>query len=467
MTLETRRHDSRAPGLSEEDGLAVPRRYWAMLAIALSVGMAVLDGTIASVALPTIAHDLHASPAASIWVVNAYQLAITVSLLPLASLGEILGYQRVYRAGLALFIAASLFCVLSGSLVTLTIARILQGFGAAGIMSVNAALIRFIYPHRLLGRGIGFNAMVIAISSAVGPTVAAGILSVGSWPWLFAINIPIGAIAFIVALRSLPHTRRASHRFDTGSAVLSAATFGLLIASINGIGHGLGLALVIAMLTATLLCGFMLVRRQLSRPAPLLPVDLLRIPIFAISIATSVVGFMAQMLAFVALPFYIQDTLGRTVVQTGLLLTPWPLAVAVVAPVAGRLSGRYPAGLLCGIGLLLLAAGLLLVAKLPAQPTDLALIWRFALCGAGFGLFQTPNNRAMMQAAPRNRSGGAGGMLGTARLVGQTAGAALVAMIFSLAPSHGSVVSVEIAAACALAAAIVSVMRLGAASGIA
>ena len=438
-----------------------------MLAIALSVGMAVLDGTIASVALPTIAHDLHASPAASIWVVNAYQLAITVSLLPLASLGEILGYQRVYRAGLALFIAASLFCVLSGSLVTLTIARILQGFGAAGIMSVNAALIRFIYPHRLLGRGIGFNAMVIAISSAVGPTVAAGILSVGSWPWLFAINIPIGAIAFIVALRSLPHTRRASHRFDTGSAVLSAATFGLLIASINGIGHGLGLALVIAMLTATLLCGFMLVRRQLSRPAPLLPVDLLRIPIFAISIATSVVGFMAQMLAFVALPFYIQDTLGRTVVQTGLLLTPWPLAVAVVAPVAGRLSGRYPAGLLCGIGLLLLAAGLLLVAKLPAQPTNLALIWRFALCGAGFGLFQTPNNRAMMQAAPRNRSGGAGGMLGTARLVGQTAGAALVAMIFSLAPSHGSVVSVEIAAACALAAAIVSVMRLGAASGIA
>ena len=208
-----------------------------MLTVALAITMAVLDGAIANVALPTIARDLHASPAASIWVVNAYQLAVTVSLLPLASLGEIYGHQRVYRAGLVLFTLASLGCALSGSLFGLTVARIVQGFGAAGIMSVNAALIRFIYPRARLGSAIGLNAMVVAIASAVGPTVAALILSLGRWPWLFAINVPIGVVAFAVAWSSLPRTPRADRRFDAASALLSAATFGLLIAAIDGAGH--------------------------------------------------------------------------------------------------------------------------------------------------------------------------------------------------------------------------------------
>ena len=443
----------------EEDGLAVPRRYWAMFAAGLAVTLAVLDGAIANVALPTIAVDLHASPAASVWVVNAYQLAITVSLLPLASLGEILGYQRVYRVGLMLFTLASLACALSDSLLTLTLARVAQGFGAAGIMSVNAALVRFIYPRRLLGQGIGFNAVLVAISSAVGPTVAAGILAIGNWPWLFAINVPIGALAFAVALRSLPATPKAAHRFDGGSALLSAATFGLLIAAIDGAGHEFGAPLVLGLGAISLVCGILLVRRQLGRPAPLLPVDLLRIPIFALSVMTSIAAFAAQMLAYVSLPFYLQDVLGRSAVQTGLLLTPWPVALAVMAPFAGWLADRYSAGVLGGLGLLVLAAGLLLIVLLPAHPGNLALIWRLAVCGLGFGLFQTPNSRAMLQSTPRQRSGGAGGMLSTARLLGQTGGAALVALIFSLAPSHGTTVAVAVAAGFALLAALVSVTR--------
>src|SRR5215468_5795697 len=136
------------------DGLPVPRRYWAILTIAIGLIMAVMDGAIANVALPTIAQDLDASPAFSIWIVNGYQLAITISLLPLASLGEIIGYRRVYLVGLALFTLASAFCALSHTLSLLTVARILQGFGAAGVMSVNSALVRFIYPRALLGRGI-------------------------------------------------------------------------------------------------------------------------------------------------------------------------------------------------------------------------------------------------------------------------------------------------------------------------
>ena len=154
------------------DGVPMPQRMWAILTIALGLTLAVLDGGIANVALPTIARDVNTSPANSIWVVNAYQLAVTISLLPLSSLGEIYGYRRIYQAGLVLFTLASLACALSSSLPTLIVARMLQGFGAAGIMSVNSALIRFIYPRRWLGRGVGLNATVGSIASALGPTVA-------------------------------------------------------------------------------------------------------------------------------------------------------------------------------------------------------------------------------------------------------------------------------------------------------
>src|SRR6201995_3935619 len=220
------------------DGLPLPQRYWAILTIALGITLSVIDGAIANIALPTIARDLHASPAFSVCIVNGYQLAITISLLPLASLGEIVGYRRVYLVGLALFTLASVFCVLAHTLTLLTIARILQGFGAAGIMSVNMALVRHIYPRAMLGRGIGINAMVVAVSAAAGPTIAAGILAVGAWPYLFGINIPLGVGALAVGASYLPHTAPAGHGFDWKSAALSALTFGLGLAAIDSIGHG-------------------------------------------------------------------------------------------------------------------------------------------------------------------------------------------------------------------------------------
>ena len=232
--------------IEHADGLPQPQRNWAIVTIALGIIMAVVDSAIANVALPTIATDLDASPAFSIWIVNGYQLAITISLLPLASLGEIIGYRRIYLAGLVLFTLASLFCALSHTLLLLTVARILQGFGAAGIMSVNAALVRFTYPRALLGRGIGINALVVAISAAVGPTIAAGILAVGTWPYLFAINIPIGIAALTLGWRCLPHTARASHTFDWQSAALSAIAFGIGIAAIDSAGHGETLAICLS-----------------------------------------------------------------------------------------------------------------------------------------------------------------------------------------------------------------------------
>ena len=446
--------------IEHADGLPKPQRNWAILTIALGLVMAVMDGAIANVALPTIARDLDASPAFSIWIVNGYQLAITISLLPLASLGEIIGYRRVYLAGLALFTLASLFCALSHTLLLLTVARIVQGFGAAGIMSVNAALVRFTYPRALLGRGIGINALVVAISAAVGPTVAAGILAVGTWPYLFAVNIPIGIAAFALGWRCLPHAPRGSHAFDWQSAVLSAITFGIGIAAIDSVGHGEALYICLAEFAIAAVAGVLLVLRQTHMTSPLLPVDLLRIPIFALSIGTSIASFCGQMLAFVAIPFYLESRFGYSAVQIGLLITPWPIAIMFAAPLAGRLLERYPAGLLGGIGLVLFAAGLGTLALLPADPSIADVIWRMALSGAGFGLFQTPNNRTMIAAAPRERSGGASGMLGTARLLGQTTGAALVALFLARYPTEGTRISLLAGAGFALLGAALSMLRL-------
>lgn len=444
------------------DGLPVPQRYGAILTIVLGLTMAVLDGAIANVALPTIATDLNASPASSIWIVNAYQIAIVIALLPLSFLGDMVGYRRIYKIGLVVFTITSLICALSRSLEMLTLARVAQGLGGAALMSVNTALIRLIYPKRQLGRGMGINSFVVAVSSAAGPTIAAAILSLASWQWLFLINVPLGIISIFLAMRFLPPNSSASKitRFDLPSAMMNTLTFGLLITALGGFAQGQSGYLVLAEVIAMLIIGFFFVRRQLRMPVPLLPVDLLRIPIFSLSICTSICSFCAQMLAMVSLPFFLQTVIGRSEVETGLLLTPWPLATMVMAPLAGYLIEKVHAGLLGAMGLLIMACGLFGLALLPSSPSDLDIIWRMALCGAGFGLFQSPNNHTIVSSAPGHRSGGASGMLGTARLLGQSSGAALVALLFNLAGNSGTHTALLLAGSLAVIAAAISGLRV-------
>jgi DHA2 family multidrug resistance protein-like MFS transporter len=452
-------HAGSASALAHPDGLPVPRRYWAIAAIVLAISMSVLDSTITNVALPTIAREFGASPAESIWVINAYQLAILMLLLPLASLGEIVGYRRVSQVGLAVFTLGSLCCALAPSLLTLSIARILQGLGAAGIMAVNPALVRFTYPHDQLGRAVGINAFVVATSAALGPTIASAVLAVAQWRWLFGINIPLGIAAIALASWALPENERARRRLNYGGAMLYACTFGLLLAGLQSLAHHSATPLALLQLAAAAGLAVALIRHELPRAAPLLPFDLLRIRLFSLSIATSICSFMAQMVAMVSLPFEIQR-LGFSAVQTGLLMTPWPLAIAVIAPIAGRLADRHHAGLLGALGMLLLAAGLALLAFVPAGVGPAGLAWRMALCGLGFGLFQPPNNRTLLSAAPRARSGAAGGMLSTARLLGQSLGAAGVAILFRVHPELGSNLALCAASLLAFTASIVSATRL-------
>ena len=456
MTTITLRQD-------DTDGLPKGARRAALLTITIAISASVMASIIANIALPSMTHELHTTPGDAIWVVNAYQLAVTVSLLPLSALGDIAGYRRVYMGGLAMFTLASFACGFADTLPLLVAARVFQGFGAAGIMSVNTALVRFIVPREQLGRGVATVALVVATSSAAGPSVAAAILSVASWHWLFLFNVPFGLVAFWLAIRSLPATPVSGYRFDWISAVLNAATFGLLLIGLDGIGHHEGLLQVTAEVIVGSIAAVFFVRRQLRMAAPMLPVDLFKVPIFALSVATSICSYAAQTIMYLAVPFYFAIAGGMSQTHIGLLITPWPAVVMIVAPIAGRLSDHYPAGLLGGVGLAVLCGGLLTMLSLPPDPPALDVVWRMLISGAGFGFFQSPNNRALIAGAPRSRSGAASGVISTARLTGQTIGGVIVAIIFDMLAADmtaGVHVALIVAATFSGFACVISFLRL-------
>ncbi|MEW5713304.1 MFS transporter [Pseudomonas sp. SB113] len=445
---------------SVADGLPLNKRLPAVIAISLGIGMATLDTAIVNTALPTLAEGIGTDSASVIWVVNAYQLAIIATVLPFASLSDVLGHRRVYLGGLLLFIVSSLFCGLAGSLVTLTAARVVQGLGAAAIMSVNTALLRHIYPSKMLGRGLGYNSLVVGLAFTLGPTVASAILSVATWHWLYLINVPLGLLALGLGLRSLPTLPMTGHAFDRLAAALCAGLFALLVLGLGTAVHGAQGALPLGLIAVALVCGTLLLRRQACHPAPMLALDLFKRPVFALSSLTAICAFSAQGLAFVSLPFLLQAVLGHSQVETGFLMTPWPAVVAVMALVAGRLADRVSLGLLCGIGLLMLSVGMAALATLGTGATAFDIGWRMALCGAGFGFFQSPNLKALMTSAPLARSGGASGIVAISRLLGQTLGASLVALCFHVSLGSGPLYALWLGCVFALVGAVASGLRL-------
>ncbi len=407
-------------------------RALAVATITIGLTMSVLTNSMTNLALPYIAQDLGVSAESSIWIVNAYQIALMITLLPVAAFADIVGYRHVYRFGIVMFCLASLGCSLAPSLSWLIAARIIQGLSGSAIMAIQPALVRAIYPRNMLGRGLGFNTTVVATSLAAGPSIGAALLSIWSWPVLFRVYIPLGLIAFALAERYLPHTTHIRRPFDIVSAALSGVTFGLLIFGIDGIAHGHSWFVVGGELGVAMVLGSLFLWRQSRLSHPMMPIDVFRRPLFSLSITTATCTFTAQGLAFVSLPFFFHTVLGYSASGTGVLLTAWPLALAAIAPIAGRLADRHHAGLLGAIGLTSMTAGLVLTALLPADPSTVNIMWRLVLCGAGFGIFASPNNRLMMNAVPRDRSGSAGGIIASARTLGQTVGAALVALIFGL-----------------------------------
>lgn len=442
----------------ESEGLPTPKRYWVLACVLCGVALLSLDGAIANIALPTLAREFKASDAATVWVVNIYQLGSVICLLPAAAMGEILGLKRVFTFGLILFTLSSLACALSPTLPALIAARLVQGMGSACLAAIGPAVIRDIYPRRLIGSGLAMIALCVAAGGALGPTIAALILSIATWPWLFLVNVPLGVVAVPLFLTLARPGQPRPRPFDYLATVLSAAALGLLLIGVDTLGSG-DRTIALGEMAAGLICGALLVWHQTGRANGLLPLDLLKIPLMSLSLATSMCAYTAQILAYISLPFLFETVMHRSQTATGLLVTPWPAMIFIAAPLAGRLVRHYPAAILSSVGLSCLAVGLLLLATMPADPSALNIAWRMAICGIGFGLYQTPNNATVMTAGPVHRSGAAGGMLAVARTLGWCLGSALVTVIFALGKENVTIHCLEVACGFAAMGAVFSVSR--------
>ena len=425
----------------------------------LSVAMVTIDISLTSTALPAIAASLNESPASTIWVINIYYLTVVASLLPLGALGEIVGHRRVFLMGMVVFAIGALASGLSDALVALMASRGFQGIGAAAISATTPALIKTLYPPEKIGRGLGLYAMVVGVAFTAGPTMVSAVLSVASWPWLYLGTLPLILLALFLALKGVPNTPQAARAFDPIAAVLCALMFVALLTAISNASH-LRLIPMTVGAAATLLFGYALAQRERGKAAPVLALDLFRIRLFALSSLTSITAFVVQALVFVVLPLLFTINLGFSEVQAGLLITPWPAALVIMNGISGRLSEHIKPGVLGAIGMGTVAVGLSLVATLSASPSAWDIGWRLAICGVGFGLFQSPNMVALMNSAPKDRSGSAGGILATSRLFGQSVGAAAVALCLSAFGNDGIEIALWVGVAVSATSATVSAIRL-------
>ncbi|MFO7647720.1 MFS transporter [Halomonas campaniensis] len=418
----SRLFDSR-PG---DDGLPGPARRLAVLALVLGTLMAVVDTTMVNIALPSIATGLEVSASRAVWVTNLFQISCAAFLLVFAALSELVSRRRLYVAGVGVFTLASLGSALSTSLESLLVFRALQGLGAAATLSIGPSLYRSIFPSRLLGSALGLSAMVVAAGYAAGPAIGGLVLSVADWPWLFALHLPLGVIAVVLAWRALPRETGRRGGFDMAGALLSVAMLGGFFMAMDSVGHQAPAWQVVAWLALSIAAAWGFLRRQRRATHPLLPLDIFAEPRFSLALAAQGTAFVGQGLAFVALSFLFQQEMGFSPLETAWLFTPWPLAIMLVGPRAGRLADRVNPSLLASTGLSLLLAGLVSLAWLDAGAGVVDVLWRMLLCGVGFGLFQPPNNRELMSTVPRERSASASGAMSTSRTVGQSLGVALV-----------------------------------------
>lgn len=392
-----------------------------------------------SIALPTLSRDLHVADSASVLVVTIYQLILMMTLLPLSALGDRLGHRAVYQGGLAIFVVATLLSFFAKSLPFLLVVRAFQALGAAGAMSVSAALIRQIYPVANLGRGLSLNTVMAAGFATLAPTVGGMILAVARWPWLFAALVPFGILSIIAGRKALPDPVIHDTPFDVSGAMLCATTFGLTVVGLESGLHGDSPVISAALVLLGLGIGAVFVRRELQQDRPMLPVDLLGKRDIALPTIALFAGYLSSMSIMLVLPFTLQQRYGLSPAAAGAVLASWPLVTLFIAPASGALSDRYPAGLLGGMGMVIGVIGLLSLALLPSSPTHFDLVWRILLCGAGFGMFYSPNARQIVAAAPRHRTAAAGALTTTIRGSAQTLGATAVAWLLAAGLGIGPV----------------------------
>lgn len=440
----------------QPDGLPRARRIPAVAVLLLAIIMSVLDASMVNVALPTIAVELAINPAQVVWVTIAYSLTIVITLLPLSAMAERVGLGRMFFVGAALFMLASLAASLAQDFTLLLSARIAQGLGSSMLMCLFGGLIRNIYPLRLLGVGLSLNAMTVSMAAVLSPSIGAFILELGNWRWIFLITVPI-SLLLLLGARFLPPGVRSERPFDWWAGALVAPAFGLSILGLDLVSTRPVVALACFIVAA--LSARVLLRRSFRQRAPLVPVDLLRITPVAYAVAASAFSFASQMAGLVSMPFYFQQVMDLSYSELGVYLGAWSLGVGVMAPLSGYLSGRISIAKICAVGAAGMAIGMAWLLFLGAQTHFGWILASMILSGAGFGLFQTPNNRALLAGVPRHRAAAAGGMQATTRVYGQSLGTALVAIAFSLGGEWGAMLGIGVAVFCAVGSLVVNVAR--------
>ena len=438
---------TRVPALESErgaDAAASPRaggaisglqHKWAGLAlVAVGTFMTALDASIVNIGLPSIARTFRAPIGGTIeWVIIAYLVAIAGTLLTFGRLSDLVGRKPVWMAGLAMFTFGSALCGAADSLPTLVLARIVQGLGAASIFGPGMAIIADAFPRAERGRALGLNAVVFAIGTSFGPTLGGLIIEHLSWRWIFYINLPLGVLGLVASSHVLARSAaRARRPLDLTGALLIAVGLTLITAALS-FGQEWGwtsgrlltsLAIGIASLVAAALV------EERAR-CPLVDLTLFRQPVLASSLASMLLSMLALFAVSFMLPFYFEELRGLSVARCGLLLTALPVSIAVVAPVSGALADRMGSRWLAAGGLALASAGLFLLARLDAGSSIAHIVSCLVLTGLGQGLFQAPNARALMNAAPPDQQGEASGLLATARVVGQSLSVALAGALFA------------------------------------
>ncbi len=405
------------------------QRYKVLAAVMLGGIMGPIDASIVNVILPSITGFFDAPIATGQWVPQVYLLTISSLLLFFGRLGDILGYKRVYLAGLASFVLASGLCGLAPSIHWLIAFRALQGIGAGMMMSVPFAILTAVFPPHERGRALGINAISISAGLALGPTLGGLLTSLWSWRLAFLINIPIGIAGLLWARKVIPNLKGQPGRIDIAGAVSAFICLFSFLYFINQVqSKGMGLITGIAITTAVI-AGACFLYIENRTPQPMVNLGLFRNRTFTLGTISSLLNFASQYILVFLTPFYLQRVVHYSPDKVGLLMTCFPLAVMVVAPFSGALSDRLGTRELAVAGAAICAAALLAMAFLPVTAPALAIGWRLALFGLGTGMFQSPNNSAVMGSVPRPHLGIASGIMGTARNTGMVMGIAAAGLV--------------------------------------
>jgi EmrB/QacA subfamily drug resistance transporter len=408
---------------------------WAVLILAASGGfMTTLDSSIVNIGLPAIARTFGVGVSGAIeWIIIGYLLVIASVLLTFGRLADMIGRKPIYLAGLVIFVLGSVFSGAAPSLTLLILARIFQGLGGALIFSVNIAMVTSVFPARERGRALGLNSVVVALGISLGPTIGGVITQYFTWRWIFYVNVPVGIVVLVASMRILTERmHKGRGHFDLPGAALFALglasfTLGLSFGQEWGWSSPAVIGAIVIGVVA-LICAVLVERKV---PDPILSIKLLKNRVFA----SANISFMLAMLALFApgflLPFYFEELRGFSVVQAGLLLTPLPVTLAIMAPLSGTLADRIGSSWLSPLGLAISCLGLFFLSQIDAHSTIPDILWRLVLTGIGQGLFQAPNTRALMGAARPSEQGIASGVLATGRVIGQSLSVAIGGTIFT------------------------------------